>query len=180
MTGKLRARNFGLCAGCEVLDCQDTGLELVLAQDDDAAGYLVRGFKALLEPEAAIAQFGTEACAAQFACESEGGSVEVFAEWGDVSIHLFGLCALLRLQSEHQPVLAHRKTNAGSLGPANSLAQAVIPAAAEQSILRAKAAMRELKGGAGVVIEPPYKAVIARVRHASRIKRGNHGCEMLL
>ncbi len=54
---QLRARNLGLYACGEVLHCQDTGLELVFAEDDDAAGGLVGGFEGLLEAETAVAQF---------------------------------------------------------------------------------------------------------------------------
>src|SRR5258708_39456379 len=45
---QLRARNLGLNAGGEVLHCKDSGLKLIFAQDDDAAGRPVRRFQAFL------------------------------------------------------------------------------------------------------------------------------------
>src|SRR5258708_4119022 len=40
---QLLARNLGLNAGGEVLHCKDSGLKLVFAEDDDAAGGVVGG-----------------------------------------------------------------------------------------------------------------------------------------
>jgi hypothetical protein len=76
------------------------------------------------------------------------------------------------LQGQHQPVFAHGKADARRFGSADGLAQAVVAAAAEQRVLRAQAAVRELEGGARVVVEAAHQAVVARVGHAGRVERG--------
>src|SRR3954447_23923456 len=56
-----------LFTGGEVLHRQDTGLHLVLAQNDDLARQLIRCFEGLLQPEAAVPQFDAQPCRTQFA-----------------------------------------------------------------------------------------------------------------
>ena len=68
----------------------------------------------------------------------------------------------------------------GRFGAADGLAEAVVAAAAEQGILRAQAAVRELEGGAGVVVEAAHQAVVARVGHAGGIERREDGGEVRL
>ena len=123
-----------------------------------------------------------EAGAAQFAGQSERGGVEIFAERGDVSVSLCAACGaaasgrVLRLEGQHQPVEAHGKADAGRFGSAEGFAEAVVAAAAEQGVLRAEAAVRELEGGAGVVVEAANQAVIERVGNAGRVEgRGDLG-----
>jgi hypothetical protein len=84
--GEIRARNFRLYACGESLHCQDTGLELVFAEDDDAAGSLFSGVKGFFEAEGAFAELDAETGAAKFAGQGESGGVEGFAEWGDECI----------------------------------------------------------------------------------------------
>ena len=166
-------------AGGEGLHCQDTGLKLVFAQDDDGAGGLVGGFKGFFQPEAAVAQLDAQpawrssrarARAAAFR-PSPSGAIKASAFCGSWA-------GFLGEQREHQPVLAHGKADAGGFGPADGFAQAVVAAAAEQGVLRAQAAVRELEGGAGVVVEAAHQAVIARVGHAGGIERGGDGGEV--
>ena len=66
----------------------------------------------------------------------------------------------LGLQSKHQPVEAHGEADAGGFGSADGFAEAVVAAAAEESVLRAEAAVGELEGGAGVVVEAADEAGI--------------------
>ena len=51
-------------------------------------------------------------------------------------------CVGLRLQGEDQAVFADGEADAGGLGAAEHLAEAVVAAAAEQGVLRAEAAGR--------------------------------------
>ena len=50
-------------------------MELVFAQDDDAAGGLFGGFKGFFQAEATFAELDPEAFVAQFAGQDEGGGV---------------------------------------------------------------------------------------------------------
>src|SRR5450432_2496995 len=78
--GELFAGHLGLLAGGEVLHCQDTGLELVAAEDDDFSGELVGGLERFFESKAGVAQLDAEAGAAEFAGQLEGLWGEGFAE----------------------------------------------------------------------------------------------------
>ena len=60
------------------------------------------------------------------------------------------------------------------LGPADRLAQPVVAPAAEQRVLRAQPAVRELEGRARVVVEAAHQPRIQRVRHAGGIQRRRH------
>ncbi len=160
-------------------------MELVFAEDDDAAGDLVGGFEGLFEAEAAVAEFDAEAGAAEFAGESEGGGVEALAErlhvsrrqWRDACIWPVGR-ASRGLQSQDEPVFAHGEADAGGFGAADGFAEAVVAAAAEEGVLRAEAAVGELEGGAGVVVEAADQAVIARVGNAGGVEGGEDGGEV--
>ncbi len=63
-------------AGGEGLHCQDTGLKLILAQNDDGARGLVGGFEGLFEPEGALAELDPEPLVSQFACQNQGCGIE--------------------------------------------------------------------------------------------------------
>ncbi len=72
---------------------------LVFAEDHDAAGNLVGGFKRLLQSEAAVAKLDAQARAAQLAGQNERGGVQLFAERRDIGVgsylrrgSLFGFC----------------------------------------------------------------------------------------
>ncbi len=52
---QLRAGNLGLYACGEVLHCQNTGFELILAKNHDVAGGFVGSFKGFFQAEAALA-----------------------------------------------------------------------------------------------------------------------------
>ena len=51
-------------------------MELVFAEDDDAASRLVRGFKGLFEAETAVAELDAQAGVAKFAGKGQGSGVE--------------------------------------------------------------------------------------------------------
>ena len=52
----LGARHLGLYACREGLHSQDTGFQLVFAEDDDGASRLVGGFEGFFQPEAAFSE----------------------------------------------------------------------------------------------------------------------------
>ena len=73
--------------------------------------------------------------------------------------------ALIRsffLQRHHQPVFADGEADPGSGWTAQSFGESVIASAAENCILRAQCAVRELKGRARVVVESAHQAVVQR------------------
>ena len=73
----------------------------------------------------------------------------------------------LRLQRQHQAVFADGEADARSLGSADRLRQSVVAAAAEHCVLRAQAAVGELKRRARVVVESAHQAIVDRVGHAA-------------
>src|ERR1035441_4166983 len=74
---------------------------------------------------------------------------------------VYRFAPVLFRQHQDQAILADGEADAGSLGPAQHLAQAVVAPAAEQRVLRAQAAAvrhGELKRRPRVVVEPAYQA----------------------
>src|ERR1039457_5960258 len=177
--GQLRARNFSLYAGGEGLHSKDTGLELVFAEDDHAAGSLVSDFKGFLEAEAYVAPLYAEALAAEFAGQGKSGGVERFPKRGDIGVcqYLRG-GSLLSQQGEHKAVFAHCEPDARRPWPAKHLAQAVVASAAEECVLCAKTAVCEFEGGAGVVVQATDKTVVTGVVDGGRIESREDLCEM--
>ena len=155
-------------------------MELVFAEDDDGAGGLVGGFEGLFEAEAAFSQFDTQAGAAEFASQGQGGGIDAsergfilgVAQRRDERWSVLLLRGFQGLEGKNEPVFAHGKADAGGFGAADGLAQAVIAAAAEQGVLGAQAAVGELEGGAGVVVEAADQAVIAGIGNAGGVEGG--------
>ena len=153
------------------------------------AGDAVGGLEGFLEAEAAVADLDGEASTAEFAGKGEGGGVAFGAEGGDVGVEFGrfkvrgsrfeGLRGGLGLEGEDEAVFADGEADAGGARAAEHLGEAVVAAAAEESVLGAEAggwiAGRgdgELEGGAGVVVEAADEAGIDGVRHTTRVERG--------
>src|ERR1700722_7248257 len=113
---------------------------LVFAEDHDAPRNLVSSLKRLLQSEAAVAKLDSQTGSPQLARQNQRGRVEAFANRRNIRVSFCrgrgSLRGFLRLQRQHQPVQSHREADSRRLRSANSLAQSVIAAAAEQSVLR--------------------------------------------
>src|SRR6185369_15214888 len=119
MGGQLRARNLGLNAGGEVLHGKDTGLKLILAQDDNGSRDLVGSLERFLEAESAIAKLDVEAGVAKLPRQVESSRVQVFTQRSNVRVCLLRRRRLKSQQRQNQAVLAHCEANSGSLGSAD-------------------------------------------------------------
>src|SRR6476659_4325267 len=180
MCSELRARNLGLNAGGEVLHGKDTGLKLVLAQDDNGPRDLVGSLERFLEPKAAITKLDVEASVAKLPRKVECGRVQAFTQRSDVGVCLLRRRSLKSQQRQNQAVLAHCEADSGSLGSADRLAQPVVAPTAQQRVLRSQPPMRELKRRPRVVVEPADQTIIPCIGNICSIQNCKNGGKMRL
>jgi hypothetical protein len=186
------ARDFGLLAGGEVLHCQDTGGLLVFAEDSTMLGRALVSDPpvedSLLECRKATVfadSMRRPARRRRFACFSSprAGALRLsptrvqrvsgvafkaqrmLLGADSCSAGCSGCDCNVRIRRS-SPMA---KPMPGSFGPAEHFRQAVVAPAAEHRVLRAQAAVGELEGGAGVVVEAAHHAWVDL--HTSRRRR---------
>ena len=112
------------------------------------------------ELESFVARYDDHALFSQLARQLGGVQVHACAEWSDVNIGGPGGNAGGFLQGSSQAVFTNGKADARRGRAAERFGKAVIASAAENRVLRAERAVRELEGRTGVVIQAAHQPVV--------------------
>src|SRR5262249_32620943 len=174
------ARNRLLLAAREILDGEHPGAELVFAGDQgvsspESAG----GFERLLQAEGFVTEFDDEILAAQLAGQPGGFSIHARSQGSDVDIGLGKYLLGGFAQRHDEAIFADGETDAGGLRASQGFGEAIVAAAAQNRVLRAQGAVRELECGAGVVIETAHQAVVEGEGNSDRFQNSLHLVEVL-